>query len=250
MRKMYDAVTPANIPPDAQLVAGYLTGPYAWKASDWARFPNVPHVQIATQSTYNVGNCLDVETGDATPTGAVQWVKNRRAAGVDPTCYCNSSTWPSVRAAFQAAKVPEPHYWIAKYDQNPAIPAGAVAKQHTNTAGWDLSSVADYWPGVDPVNGAPEMELTDLVKLANWGPTAPANSNVLTVGDILAREEARTSNIEGWTNPSTGALAVQLKALSAQVAALQAATVAPVAVVDVAAIAKAVVDLIATRVAS
>jgi hypothetical protein len=234
MRKMYDAVTPANIPGDAQLVAGYLTGPYAWKPADWARFPNIPHVGIATQAIYSVGQVLDVETGDATPAQAPGWVQKRRAAGVDPTCYCNSSTWPSVRAAFQAAGVPEPHYWIAKYDQNPALPAGAVAKQHTNTAGWDLSSVADYWPGVDP---APEDNMTfNYSDPITVGPPFTTPPTVKQLGDVL--NDIRNAGIGN---------AAAIAALKAEVDALQAATVAPVAVVDVAAIAKAVGDEIYRR---
>jgi hypothetical protein len=151
MRSMYDAVTPGNIPASAQLVAGYLNGPYAWSANDWARFPNAVHVGISVRGNFYDGHVLDVEVGDATPAEAVPWVQRRRQAGTDPSVYCNASTWPSVRQAFQQAGVAEPHYWIAKYDNDPTLPAGAVAKQHTNTAAWDLSSVADYWPGVDRI---------------------------------------------------------------------------------------------------
>ena len=40
MRIMYDAVTAANIPVDAQIVAGYVGGnSYTWSPADWARFP-------------------------------------------------------------------------------------------------------------------------------------------------------------------------------------------------------------------
>jgi hypothetical protein len=149
---MYDAVTPANIPRTAAMVAGYVNGKYAWAASDWARFPNAVQVQISVRAAWTVGHVLDVEPGDATPAEAVGWFQARRAHGADPTVYCNLSTWPSVRAAFAAAGVPESHYWIAKYDGAASVYAGSVAKQHTNDAahGYDVSAVADYWPGVDP----------------------------------------------------------------------------------------------------
>lgn len=153
VRSMQDAVTPSNIDPAAvQLVAGYLNGRYAWSAADWARFPAEIHVGISVRADYLGGHVLDVEPGDATPAQAVGWVLARRSAGADPTVYCNASTWPSVRSAFRAAGVPEPHYWIAKYDGDPTIPAGAVAKQYRGDVapGIDVSSVADYWPGVDP----------------------------------------------------------------------------------------------------
>jgi len=152
-RTMHDAVTPSNIDPRAvQLVAGYLNGRYAWSAADWARFPDAVHVGISVRAYWTVGHVLDVETGDATPAEAPAWVQARRVAGADPTVYCNSSTWPAVRAAFAAAHVAEPHYWIARYDGDPTIPDGAVAKQYRGNVapGIDVSAVRDFWPGVDP----------------------------------------------------------------------------------------------------
>jgi hypothetical protein len=72
------------------------------------------------------------------------------------TVYCNTSEWPQVRAAFQNAGVTEPNYWVAQYDNNPTIPAGAVAKQYIGDyQGYDKSVVADYWPGVDPAPAPP-----------------------------------------------------------------------------------------------
>jgi nucleoid-associated protein YgaU len=73
----------------------------------------------------------------------------RRAAGVDPTLYFSASALADVVAAFKHAGVALPHLWIAKWDGSSAIPAGAVAKQYKNTPGYDISSVAAHWPGVD-----------------------------------------------------------------------------------------------------
>jgi hypothetical protein len=101
-----------------------------------------------------------VETGCVwPPENAVPWVQRARARGVDPTVYCN---WqyglPGVRAAFIRAGVPEPHYWVAKYDGVREVPAGTVGKQHSAPEGdgvahapghYDISSIADHWPGVD-----------------------------------------------------------------------------------------------------
>lgn len=151
MRTMYDSVNPSRIPRDAEIVAGYVNGPYAWSDTDWALFPNAVHVGIAVRASYNGGQVLDVEKGDATPVQAPGWVKMRREAGIDPTIYCSSSWWSTIGRAFDAAGVPAPHYWIAHYDLNPTVPAGAVAKQYANTSGYDLSSVHDFWPGVDAV---------------------------------------------------------------------------------------------------
>jgi len=153
---MYDAVTPGNIPANAQMVAGYVDGRYAWHANDWARFPNAVKVRIAVFSSTNDGHVLDIEPGCSTPASAPGWVQRRRAAGVDPSVYCNTSTLPTVQAAFRAAGVPEPHYWIASYPGiGPNLYAGSVAHQYADPGPYDISVVADYWPGVDGAsNGA------------------------------------------------------------------------------------------------
>jgi hypothetical protein len=152
VRTLYDAITPTNIPLYAQMVAGYVDGRYRWRAGDWARFPNAVQVRIAVFSSTTDGHVLDVEPGCSTPASAPGWVSSRRAAGVDPSVYCSLATWPAVRAAFAAARVPEPHYWIAAYPGNGAqLYAGSVAHQYANPGPVDISVVADYWPGVDGV---------------------------------------------------------------------------------------------------
>lgn len=154
-RTMYDSVTATDIPKSAQMVAGYVSGRYRWSAADWARFPNAVKVPIATQASVNDGQVLDVEPGDAEPWQAPGWVLRRRASGVDPTVYCNElNGWAAVRQAFWNQHVAEPHYWVARYDGKALIPAGAVAKQYANPTvhgqgHYDLSIVADYWPGID-----------------------------------------------------------------------------------------------------
>lgn len=149
-RVMYDSVDANQIPADAQMVAGYVDGRFRWSDAAWARFPHAVKVRIAVLHTTNDGHVLDVEPGNASPTDAVQWVQMRRKAGADPTVYCNASTWPSVRQAFQRASVAEPHYWIAAWNGQQTIPPGAVAHQYKTTNAYDVSIVADYWPGVDP----------------------------------------------------------------------------------------------------
>ena len=149
-RLMYDAVTPSRIPAGAALVAGYVNGKFANLDGLRSHCPHAVIVGISVTASADLGDVLDVETGDATPAQAPGWVKKRRAAGADPTVYCNESTWPSVLAAFKAAGVAQPHYWIAKWDGSANIPAGAVAKQFQTGAGFDVSSVAAHWPGIDP----------------------------------------------------------------------------------------------------
>jgi len=165
-RTFYDAIHPANIPTNAQGVAGYVDGRYAWSATDWARFPHSVKARIAVFSATNDGHVLDVEPGCSTPANAPGWVVRRRAAGVDPTVYCSLSQWPVVRAAFVAAKVAQPHWWVAAYPGNgPNLYPGSIAHQYANPGPVDISVVADYWPGVDPkpvptLTPTPEVNMT------------------------------------------------------------------------------------------
>lgn len=148
-RTMYDSVRVEGIPTDATMVAGYVDGIYANVGTMQRRFPNATVVRIAVSSHTNDGHVLDVEQGDATPAGAVSWVKMRRTAGYDPSVYCSSSVWPAVRKAFTDANVPFPHWWIAQWDGIAQIPTGAVAKQYKNGSNFDTSIVVDHWNGVD-----------------------------------------------------------------------------------------------------
>lgn len=155
-RLMVDSIHPEAIPATAQLVAGYIDGRYKWSQANWNRFPPAtPRVRIAVFASTNDGNCGDVEPGAITPEEAPAWVRMRRAAGVDPSIYCNLSTWPAVQNEFMVEGTAHPHYWVAGYRTPPdtTIPPGAVAHQYTSTGLVDLSSVVDYWPGIDPPGG-------------------------------------------------------------------------------------------------
>lgn len=151
-RYMYDSVNPAAIPSSATMVAGYADGLYANIPAMRARFPHATIVTIAV-SHNSRAHVLDVETGDATPAQAVQWL-TQTMADLDNgqlTVYCNMDAWPSVRTVIRAAGIKEPNWWVARYDGNDTLPTGAVAKQYIGDYnGYDRSVVADYWPGVDP----------------------------------------------------------------------------------------------------
>lgn len=170
-RTMYDSVTVGDIPPTPELVAGYVDGHYANVVAMKKRFPHVPLVQIAVFASTDGGIVLDVERGNATPIESVGWVLKRRKAGVNPSVYCSASDWPIVRNTFHNAHVPEPHYWIAHYDNIATIPAGAIAKQYRNTPGYDVSIVADYWPGFD---AAPRTAIPPFPGVLQPGISSPA----------------------------------------------------------------------------
>ena len=176
MRTCYDSTSAADLPADAAMVAGYINGTYKWSDADWARFPTQIKVRIATNAQTDDGEVLDVETGDALPHEAPGWVLMRRAAGVDPTVYCNLSNVDALRAEFRQRAIPEPHYWLAHYDNVAEIPDGFVAKQYADQAlipgqpHYDLSVVADIWPGVDGGEMTPqEVQAAIDASIAAYG---------------------------------------------------------------------------------
>lgn len=211
-RTMYDGVNTdaAAIGQQAKpgdLAAGYVDGLYKWSDASWALLkPGVIRVRIAVFSSTNDGHILDVERGNATPAQSVDWALQRRAAGVQPTVYCNQfdpvTGWPAVRAAFEARGVAEPFYWVAKYDDVPVIPTGAIGKQYDDDIAlgkpWDVSVVADYWPGVDPApipapDPAPSVRRNDMhvdlklntpVVLTNPGAVTGQTAQLLLASDF------------------------------------------------------------------
>lgn len=155
---MYDSTNALDIPESAAMVAGYVDGRYRWSDSDWARFPDAVKVRIACFSWTDGGEVLDIESGCSEPESAPDWASRRRAAGGDPSVYVNLANVAAVRAAFDRAGVAQPHYWLASYDGVAVIPEGYIAKQYANPAiipgnpHYDLSVVADFWPGIDRTN--------------------------------------------------------------------------------------------------
>lgn len=212
-RIMYDSTTPWAIPRDAEMVAYYVDGRYAWPQSWLDLFPRAVKVSISAigARTAQVG---DVEVGCIwPPANAVPWVRRARADGYDPTIYVNElNDWIHVRRAFWAAGEAEPYYWVARYNGVREIPPGAVARQFAHPhdgdgiadrpwetgAHYDLSIAVDYWPGVDARppgggGGAPEQkvrndDMTMYVKNAAGG----------------ALVKAVTSNADGYWGRDVG----------------------------------------------
>lgn len=158
---MYDAINPTLIDnANPEMVAGYVGG--KWPSyvgytdengkhipSIRTLFPNAIHVSIAVFADEDA-QVLDVEATDATPEQSVDWAIRQRKRGQIPTIYCNEDNgWSLVREAFHARNVPEPLYWTANYDKGAEIPSGTIGRQYHNTAGYDVSIIADSWPGVD-----------------------------------------------------------------------------------------------------
>lgn len=165
-RVMYDAIRPTLIPdPAPAVVAGYVGGAWpSWHGyidtngvsvpSVRTLFPRAVHVSVAVSPDLDA-HVLDCERFDATPVQCPAWAVRQRARGSVAYVYMNASTWPSVVAAFDAAHVPQPQYWVADYSSAPIIPPGAAGLQWRCTPGYDVSVVADYLPGIDPAPAGP-----------------------------------------------------------------------------------------------
>jgi hypothetical protein len=200
-RIMYDGIFSGNPPSGAPLYAGYDDGNWPDASALAARFPNAVIVRVTVSASDNEGTVLDVENGDATPAQAVTWTVRRRASGADPTVYCNEGTWAAVRSAFQAAGVAEPHYWIAKYDNDPTIMPGAVAKQYASNSGYDTSSVAPYWPGVDSTSTPPTSQENTMAYLISVTPD-PTNASNKGAGifSVDGGTVAHVPDVSDYTN--------------------------------------------------
>lgn len=171
-RILYDGIVATDIPADGWAVAGYVNGRWPDFGTLESRFPHLEHISI-TVNDQATAMVLDVETSDATPEQAPGWAQRMRAAGVTyPVVYMNLSTWQTVKDEFAAQGVAAPLYWVAQYDGLAVVPAGAVAKQHTTTTGYDVSAVADYWPGLDaaPVPTAPPTTTTPEDDMTTYYP--------------------------------------------------------------------------------
>ena len=147
---MYDGVVADQVPGDGWAVAGYVNGSWPDFGQLESRFPGLKHVSI-TVNDQGTATVLDVESRDATPAQAPAWAQRMRASGIPyPVVYMNFSTWQTVKDEFAAQSIDLPLFWVAQYDGVATVPAGAIAKQYQSTTGYDVSAVADYWPGVDP----------------------------------------------------------------------------------------------------
>ncbi len=156
MRIMYDSVTPTDIPASAQMVAGYVDGAYAWPDSGWKRFPSARKVGITMGSGTLGADVADVENGDYTPATAAAWLKAKIARDGHGALYFSRGLFGAVHAATVAAGISDDHWtvWAADWTGAEHVLPGTYATQydHPPHSGghFDLSAVADYWPGVDP----------------------------------------------------------------------------------------------------
>lgn len=139
-RLMRDSTTLADDPvAGTGIVGAYANGSYATTAAAiTARFgPTVPVAWIDVNGSDIYADVLDVETGDATPAGAVVWVKAKLATkpAYPPVVYCNRATLTPLFNELGAAGLKVgTHFrlWIATLDGTRTVPdmTGVTAVQY------------------------------------------------------------------------------------------------------------------------
>jgi hypothetical protein len=96
-------------------------------------------------SSPKAAGALDVEPGDATPTGAAQWVQQKLSASPSSTAvvYTMKSEWPQVQSAIgslPAQMQSHVKYWIADPTGTPHTVPGASATQWYWGNSYDIST--------------------------------------------------------------------------------------------------------------
>lgn len=196
MATMYDAVNVDNIPSDATIIGAYCNGAWPTLTRVLSRFPHALVVSITVNAS-SAAHVLDVETGDATPADAPKWITWMRSLNLRPTIYCNSSTWPSVISACNAAGVAAPYYWIANYSNGPVIPPGASAVQYIGNDVLDVSETDGIWPAsildlppAVPVSPSPASSTIKELQMACTDPTSGKVVATDSNGNLYAEPNA------------------------------------------------------------
>jgi hypothetical protein len=142
---MFDATDLSQIPAGPAAVAGYVDGLYQTAPALAARFPHAHLLTIAV-SAADDADCLDVETGDATPAQAPAWYERQQARGVFRPClYASVSVMQSqVIPALQAAGISraDVRLWTAHYAGLHRCGPSACGELSTDADGTQWTDVA------------------------------------------------------------------------------------------------------------
>lgn len=88
---MYDSVNVSQIPKGARAVAGYVGGHWPTYKTLLVDFPKAQKLSIAIAASEDA-DCLDVESGDATPDQAAAWVRRQHKRGIAcPVVYTSAA---------------------------------------------------------------------------------------------------------------------------------------------------------------
>lgn len=145
--RLFDSIVLANIPPQAEAVAGYVNGYWPTYNAVVAKWPKARHLSIAVTSSANA-ECLDVEPGDATPADAPAWFKRQVERGVKrPVIYTGLSQAMAVISALANAGIKRSDYrlWTAHYTYE--------AHRCSPECGFGLNTTADATQFTNRSNG-------------------------------------------------------------------------------------------------
>lgn len=120
---MFDSVNVDGIPANAPAVAGYVDGLYVNFSTMIRKFPHAWRVPIAVFAKDDA-ECLDIESGDASPREASQWVKRQLKRGVKrPIVYTSASQVDYVLELLKQSGVKrrQVRVWSAHYTFTPHL---------------------------------------------------------------------------------------------------------------------------------
>lgn len=175
MITMFDTVDTALLPAGFAY-AGYSDGRFANLNQIHARFPQAQVLTIAVFAKDDA-ECLDVETGDATPAQAAGWVTRQLSRGVKRPClYASASVMSQVLSAMKEAGVSRNllRLWSAHYTGTPHICGPASCRE--------MSISADGTQWTDRARG---INLDESLLLADFF-GEPANLVFLTQAEMTA----------------------------------------------------------------
>lgn len=115
---MFDSITVSELPAGSgYCYAGYVNGNWPTYNTVKSRFPGAHVLSIAVTASADA-MCLDVETGDASPSQAANWFARQVTRGQwRPVLYANISTMRQVITVMEAASIPltSIRLWSAHY---------------------------------------------------------------------------------------------------------------------------------------
>ena len=121
---MFDAIDASALPSGSGYAyAGYVDGEWPTYEAVKARFPGTSVLSIAVSSADDA-DCLDIETGDATPDSAAAWVLRQvQRKAWRPCLYASVSVMPAVIAGLRAAGTDPAmlRLWTAHYGEGEHI---------------------------------------------------------------------------------------------------------------------------------
>jgi hypothetical protein len=181
-----DSTDPADIPPWADGIGGYVDGAEAWSAAEWAMFGDKPQIRYNVTGDPTRGNAADIESGGMNAAQTLVWWDTRHEEGVpDLAVYVNRDNIDAVMAAMEG--------------HNPAIILSTLdGTCPTAYHGHILTAV--QFAGPDLTGG--HYDLT-LVYDDAWHPSKPSGPDPVLIASarkIAAQVSAEAARMVAITN--------------------------------------------------